>query len=180
LPGSSEPHVIVGESAITKAGGEVEYVSLIPESAPAYPQAVQAILDADVVIIGPGSLYTSILPNLLVRDIAKALLGTKATRVYVCNLATQPGETDNYSVANHVDAIRKHMSEADPDKLGFLDIVLANDNLSVPSTTGGGNTVFVLPDTVAGIRYVTADLVDELRPWRHDSSKLAITIMDIA
>jgi hypothetical protein len=116
----------------------------------------------------------------LVHDIARALIHTRAKRIYVCNLATQPGETDNYSVANHVAAIRRHVSHFDPDERGCLDVILANDNLSVPPGTGGGNTIFVLPDPVDDIQYVTADLVDEKRPWRHDSDKLAKTIMSFA
>jgi len=172
--------LVVGESAITKAGGQVESVRLDPDLVPAYPPTVKAILQSDLVVIGPGSLYTSILPNLLVHDIARALIHTRAKRIYVCNLATQPGETDNYSVANHVAAIRRHVSHFDPDERGCLDVILANDNFSVPPGTGGGNTIFVLPDPVDDIQYVTADLVDEKRPWRHDSDKLAKTIMSFA
>jgi len=172
--------LVVGESAITEAAGQVERVRLDPDLVPAYPPTVKAILQSDLVVIGPGSLYTSILPNLLVPDIAQALIHTQAKRIYVCNLATQPGETDNYSVANHVAAIRRHVSHFDPDERGCLDVILANDNLSVPPGTGGGNTVFVLPEPVDDKRYVTADLVDEERPWRHDSDKLAKTVMSFA
>ena len=82
---------VVGESVIPKANGRIQRIYIEPATVPAYPPAVRAILQADVVVIGPGSLYTSILPNLLVRDIAHALEQTKAVRVYVCNLATQPG-----------------------------------------------------------------------------------------
>ncbi|HUS94776.1 MAG TPA: gluconeogenesis factor YvcK family protein [Patescibacteria group bacterium] len=171
---------VVGESAITEAEGQVEQVRLDPDLVPAYPPTVKAILQSDLVVIGPGSLYTSILPNLLVPDIARALIHTQAKRIYVCNLATQPGETDNYSVANHVAAIHRHVSHLDPDGQGCMDVILANNNLSVPPGTGGGDTVFVLPEPVDDIRYVTADLVDEERPWRHDSNKLAKTVMSFA
>ena len=128
---------------------------------------------ADLIVLGPGSLYTSILPNLLVADLAEALAHSRTRVVYVCNLATQPGETDGFSVADHVEAILKH---APGD---YLDIVLANDNLSIAPETGGGYTRFVVPEAPAGIEFVTADLVDEKCPWRHDSAKLARAVLQL-
>ena len=83
---------------------------LEPGAPPAYPEAVRALLDADLVVVGPGSLYTSLLPNLLVGDLARALCWSRAVKVYVCNVATQPGETDGYGVAAHVRAIREHLA----------------------------------------------------------------------
>ena len=164
---------VAGESSIPKSGGRIREVYLEPDEARAYPPAVQAILQADLVVIGPGSLYTSILPNLLVAGVAEALRRTRARIVYVCNLAIQPGETDNYSVADHVDVILRHVGSA------CLDFVVANDNV-VPSQNAG-STVFVEPgwppSRAAGkLRLITADLVDEVRPWRHDSEKLAQVI----
>ncbi len=161
---------VVGESAIPEAGGRIERIYLDPAGARAYPPAVQAILQADLVVIGPGSLYTSILPNLLVRDVAEALRHTRARKVYVCNLATQPGETDHYSVADHVDVV---VGEVGAE---FLDFVVANSNLNVP-VERVGNTVFVKPpwpeSRTGRTRLIQTDLVDEERPWRHDSDKLA-------
>ncbi len=161
---------IAGESAISDAGGRIERVWLEPP-ARAYPPALRAIFQADLIVIGPGSLYTSILPNLLIPDLAEALVRANAPVIYVCNLATQPGETDDYTVADHVEAIRRYTPEH------LLDAVLANDNLSVPSETGGGQTCFVRPVVPEGAPLITADLVDEARPWRHDSDKLARSIM---
>lgn len=164
---------VAGESNIPRSGGKVERVILEPVNVKAYPPALKAILKADLVVIGPGSLYTSILPNLLVPDISDALRYTRARKVYVSNLATQPGETDDYSVAEHVAAILKHIPS------GCIDLVLANDNLSVPAEAGGGKTVFVQLAPPAEIRMITADLVDEGRPWRHDTGKLARAVMDL-
>ena len=113
---------VTGESAIPQAAGRIEQVRLEPPHARAYPPALRAIFGADLIILGPGSLYTSILPNLLVADLAEALRHTRARVVYVCNLATQPGETDGYSVADHVAAITAHAPDA------ILDSVIANDN----------------------------------------------------
>jgi uncharacterized cofD-like protein len=168
---------IIGESAITKAGGRVKRIALEPAKVPAYPAAVQAILQADLVVIGPGSLYTSILPNLLVQDISSALQYTRAIRIYACNLATQPGETDNYTVADHVQAIDRHLPREDRARNGWVDVILANENLSIPPEIGGGQTVFVQPSEPATAKLVTRDLVDEQQPWRHDSEKLAEAVI---
>jgi uncharacterized cofD-like protein len=164
---------VVGESAIPAAGGRVERIRLEPGHARAYPPALRAVFQADLILLGPGSLYTSILPNLLIADLAEALAHTNAPVIYVCNLATQPGETDDYSVADHVEAIRRHTPG------DILDVVLANNNLTVPVDTGGGNTQFVRPEAPSGVRFVTRDLVDESRPWRHDSAKLARAVLDL-
>ncbi|MBP8002963.1 MAG: uridine diphosphate-N-acetylglucosamine-binding protein YvcK [Chloroflexi bacterium] len=164
---------VIGESAIPKAHGLVERVYLHPEPVRAYPPAIQAILQADLIVFGPGSLYTSILPNLLVPDLAEALRHAAAPKIYVCNLATQPGETDNYTVADHVNKLLSHLPP------GCLDAVLANNNLSIPPETGGGHTLFVQPLAPATMQMVTADLVDEVQPWRHDSRKLAQAVMDL-
>jgi len=163
---------ITGESTITNAGGRIQRVALEPTDVRAYPPALKAIFKAELILIGPGSLYTSILPNLLVPDLAQALLHARGPKVYICNLATQPGETDNYDVADHVAAIFLHLPT------NFLDVVLANDNVDVvPDALG--KTLFVPIGSPQGVRLVTSDLVDEKRPWRHDSAKLAQAVMDL-
>jgi uncharacterized cofD-like protein len=123
-------------------------------------------------------LYTSILPNLLVPDLAQALSRAAAPKIYVCNLAIQPGETDNYTVADHVTAILQHVPT------GCVDAVLANNNLSIPAERGGGKTIYVqpigLPSTApVQVKMIMADLVDEERPWRHDSQKLAKAVLNL-
>ena len=180
VEGESGTKRVVGESLIPKSGGSIIQVYLDPAKPPAYPASVQAILQADLIVIGPGSLFTSILPNLLIPGILSALRKTSATKLFVCNLATQPGETDNYTVADHMVAISRHVSK-DPSEDGFwIDTVLANSNLTIPSDKGGGNTQFVRPEGAIAVPIVTFDLVDEERPWRHDSGKLASAIAEIA
>ncbi|RMG90414.1 MAG: YvcK family protein [Chloroflexi bacterium] len=171
--GTAVSHHVIGESTIPKFGGKIQKVGLTPPNVRAYPPALQAIFQADLIVMGPGSLYTSILPNLLVPDLAEALRHARAPKVYVCNIATQPGETDNYTVADHVAALLRHLPP------GCLDIVLANDNLALPTQTGGGQTVYVQPTPPEGVKFITADLVDEARPWRHDSQKLARAIITL-
>lgn len=108
---------VVGESNIPKARKKIVRLSLIPEDVEALPEAVSAIEEADMVIIGPGSLYTSILPNLLVPGIREGLLKSKAIMVYICNVMTQPGETDGYTVYDHVRAIYDHVGRPIFDKV---------------------------------------------------------------
>lgn len=167
---------VVGESAIPKSGQRILRVYLEPAGVRAYPAAVRAILQADLVVLGPGSLFTSILPNLLVAGIPEALHRTRAYTVYVCNLATQPGETDRFTAADHVDVLVRHLGEE------WLDFVIANDNLRLPEGSPG-NTILVEPvwppRRRGHMRLITADLLDEKRPWQHDSEKLAAVLKSL-
>lgn len=163
---------VAGESQIPKANGTIERVYLQPDRVRAYPAAVQAILDADLIVIGPGSLYTSILPNLLIEDITQAVRASRAFKVYVCNVATQRGETEGYTVHDHVAALVRHVGP------GLINAVLANANMN-PSLPPQSGVEFVQlgPPLGEGLQLVTADLVDQARPWRHDSAKLAQVLM---
>jgi uncharacterized cofD-like protein len=96
---------IEGESSITEAGGSIRTIGCTPANPPALPKALQAIREADFIIIGPGSLYTSVIPNLLVPEIASEIAQRQVPRIYVCNMMTQPGETQGYTVADHIRAI---------------------------------------------------------------------------
>jgi uncharacterized cofD-like protein len=98
-----------GETAIAGAGGRIARVGLIPDRPRSVPQAAEAILRADVVVAGPGSLFTSILPPLLVPDVRTSIRASSATRILVANLMTEPGETDDYSVLEHVLTIERHL-----------------------------------------------------------------------
>ncbi len=168
---------IEGESRISAAGGQIESVALNPAEAAAYGESIQAILDADLVVIGPGSLYTSILPNLLVKGVAEALRATHAFKVYVCNVATQPGETENYTVADHVIALENHIGR------GVFQAVLANN--VHPTWNAGTNTRYVQlapPHHEIFQRYDVryTDLTDTERPWRHDPLKLAEALLSLS
>jgi uncharacterized cofD-like protein len=157
---------IEGESRIPEVAGRVRHVWLEPNDPPAFPDAVRAILGAELLVIGPGSLYTSLLPNLLVSDLAEALRVCRALRVYVCNVATQPGETDGYSCGDHVRALQEHVGK------GLFDVVVVN-NRKLGVLPVGVSWVESDDFTMANYRVYEADLVDEERPWRHDSEKLA-------
>ncbi|MEO8610616.1 MAG: uridine diphosphate-N-acetylglucosamine-binding protein YvcK [Chloroflexota bacterium] len=167
---------IQGESDITKAGGRIEQIGLEPPDVQGYSESIQAILDADIVVIGPGSLFTSILPNLLVKDVAEALRATSAYKLYVCNVAMQPGETDNFTVAEHILALEQHIGR------GMFQVVLAND--TYPKLNAGNNTRYVLGapehhEVLQRYEVRYTDLTDTERPWRHDPQKLAQAILKL-
>lgn len=170
--GETELQHIAGESAITKRRGRIQRVTLDPDDVRAYPPALKAIFQADLIVIGPGSLYTSILPNLLVPDLSQALLHARAPKVYICNLATEAGETSGYDVADHVEALVQHIPDLQ------LDAVMANNNFTLSDETLG-LTALVKLSEIPGMRTVGTDLVEEARPWRHDSEKLAKAVMSL-
>jgi uncharacterized cofD-like protein len=166
---------VCGESRIPEMGKPIARIRLKPDHPSAQPEAVRAILEADLIVLGPGSLYTSVIPNLLVEGVAKALLQSDALKVYVCNVATQPGETDGYDVEAHVDALVRHM----PGQVNPLDAVITtlhpNDSAPDPgvtlvtSTSNGADGSYP--------RIVVADVVRDDHPLRHDPDKLAVVLM---
>jgi uncharacterized cofD-like protein len=170
-------NVVAGESKITEMRGQIQRVHLQPEDPPAYPGAVRALLEADLIVLGPGSLYTSLIPNLLVPDLAAAIKASRAQKAYVCNTATQPGETDGYSALDHVLALERHTEP------GLFPLVLANTNQR--GTLLPHLTWVPLDSPVNGVlpngarRLITADLADDAYPWRHDSAKLAAALMNL-
>jgi uncharacterized cofD-like protein len=185
---------VEGESAIPEARLPIERVYLTPDDPRAFPPALQALLNADLIVAGPGSLYTSIMPNLLVREIARAIQASEAKKIYICNVATQPGETDGYSLVDHIRAIEAHTNFIDdsyyapemgagerPRQPGYLfDFVLANNNLSrpIPASMSHLQAIRPLPEQVYDhYQVIEADVVDETYPWRHDSQKLANQLM---
>ena len=165
--------VVAGESKIAERRGEIEQLMIEPEEAAAHPLAVRAIEDAELVVIGPGSLYSSILPNLMVSGISEAVRNTPATVVYVCNVATQIGETGGYTLAEHVAALRRHTFE------GIADYVVGNSNPPDIGDRFEGDGVVHDGSPVRNTTILLSDLVDDSHPVRHDSDKLANAIMQI-
>lgn len=162
---------ILGESAIPKSGQPIERVFLRPDRVRAYPEAVGAILGADLIISGPGSLFTSILPNLLVKGIHQAVSVSSALRIYVCNVATQPGETDGFDVGQHASALQRHVGR------GLFPYVLANNHpLTSPEQSHMQPVALDHPPN-DGYDVIEADVIDRTTPWRHDSSRLAEQIL---
>jgi len=172
LPHSINEVRVEGESKIPEMAGRVRRVWLDPDDAPAFPPVIKELLNADVIVVGPGSLYTSILPNLLVHDLLAGIHASRAVKIYVCNIATQAGETDAYTCYDHIRALEGHVGE------DLFDIVLCNDNCEGDV---GPASRWVLTDekTLSDSRTHCADLIDDDHPWRHDAVKLAQVIVDI-
>ncbi|MGE5123363.1 MAG: gluconeogenesis factor YvcK family protein [Acidobacteriaceae bacterium] len=163
---------IEGESTIPKFPGNVQRVWLEPSTPAAFPQVIQAILAAELLVVGPGSLFTSILPNLLVPDIAAAIQASRALKIYVCNVATQPGETEGFTCEDHIRVLNDHVGGQ------IYDIVVVNNQYDGQLPTGT-EWVKTAPETEADYPIYRANLVDEQRPWRHDSTKLAQALIDL-
>ena len=165
--------VIDGQSLIGRARG-IRRVWITPEDVQPSAEAMSAIAAADLIVIGPGSLYTSLLPPLLVPGIHDALLRASAPRLYVCNVATQMGETEEFTLTDHLDALSSH-GMAD-----VIDAVLVNDNFKArqPANYPAAPVRIDLPlSSKAGPQLIARDVVDDDNAHRHDPRKLASVLL---
>ena len=177
----SDGRVLHGESSVGEHGPRgvrIDRMFLTPRHPEAHAPALGAILNADLIVLGPGSLFTSVVPNLLVAGIPEAIRWSEATVVYVCNVATQPGETDTFDAADHVRVIVEHLGA------GRLDAVLVNANpASIMAARGDESILPVVAGTLAsehlGVEIVARDLVSDVNPLRHDPDKLAAVLMEL-
>ncbi len=168
--------IVKGESNIPEARKSIKRLFTEPEVCKALPEVLTAIADADLIILGPGSLYTSVIPNLLVSGIVEAIMASTAKKIYVCNIMTQPGETDNYSVASHVNALLNHAKGRK-----IIDAVLVNDslpdNISEGYAKSGSIPVRLDMENLAptGVTVVSQKLIQENKEGlvRHSSHRVA-------
>ncbi len=174
----SDGRVIKGESNIPKAKGKIEKLEIYPKNCKPNIDAIKAISEADAVVMGPGSLYTSVIPNLLVSGIKEALEGTKVLKIYVCNIMTQPGETDGYTVSDHIKAIFRHAGEKS------VDIVIANNHMPARDVleryaAEGAYPVKIDKEEISrlGVRLVEAKLFNDGEYIRHSDQRLGRIIM---
>ena len=163
---------VVGESVIPQLNGSISHLWLEPDNPLPFPPAVQAILNADLIIIGPGSLYTSVLPNLLVPGLAEAIRASRGIKFLICNVANQQGETMGYSSSDHIQVIEKHISDT------HFDIIVCNNDMS---QNGSSQIEMVVPDPELEDQHSMyfAPLIDPKNPARHNSNKLAEVITDL-
>jgi len=173
LVASINGHTVEGESKIPKQNQPISRVFLKPDGAQVNPEAAEAILNAELIVIGPGSLYTSILPNLLVEGMVEAIKASPALKVYICNLASQHGETDGYDVDDYLRVISEHVGS------NLFDFVLVNSNHAHTPTGGQTQVIFRAEDSSQHpeVRFIGADVVNVRVPSHHDPDKLARSIM---
>lgn len=171
---------IVGQDQIAHSPKPIEEVFLEPKDSQPTPEVLEAISSADEILIGPGSLYTSIIPNLLVEGIVDQIARSKALKVYICNVMTQPGETDHYSVSDHIAAIIKHTGR------NFFDYVLVNTEVPIPALTRKYEQEGAFPVRVdeerinrLGLKVIKGDLFSSRDYLRHDPAKLALAVMKL-
>lgn len=172
--------LVEGESKIPLLGGKIKRLYLEPEHVEPLPEAIEAIREADAVLCGPGSLYTSILPNLLVPGIAEEIVKSRAVKIFICNVMTQPGETDNYSVSDHLSAVHTHLGHH------LFDYVIVNNGeippqVQVKYAEKGAKAVHLDLEEVKkrGYRVIADKLVLFRTYLRHDAEKLSDHIYHI-
>lgn len=170
--------IVEGESQIPLARKRIRKVHLYPPDVEPVSASLEAICSAEAIIFGPGSLYTSILPNLLVEGIAEAVRSSKAVKIYICNVMTQPGETDGYTASMHAKAILDHAGA------GVIDYILVNSAPIAEQMLGAYAQEGAYPVEVdetaieaLGVKFIKADLINETNVVRHDPVKLSRNIM---
>lgn len=172
---------IEGESNITEAKGKIIRIGCTPENPPALPKAIQAIQEADFLIMGPGSLYTSIIPNLLVPEIPAAIAQSKAVRIYVCNIMTQPGETDGFTVADHIRTLDRVVGQRLFDAVLVQKTSPSAQSLIRYAQEGSHPVFFDREDVIRlGRRAIVANIMDEDAETgflRHNSDRLARVLL---
>ena len=166
--------LVEGQVSIAQAGEPIDHVFIEPSDVRANPEAIERILEADMIVIGPGSLFSSVLPNLLISDIRDAISAASGLRVYVCNVATQPGETSSFTAAGHLEALFAHVGDE------LIDYVLLNHSRGARAPSGWqGQPVEVDVRRLEELPVITVEenLVDVANAHRHDPAKLAAALM---
>jgi uncharacterized cofD-like protein len=176
--------IVHGETRITASRAPIKRLVLSPRRVRPLPKALDAIHHADLILLGPGSLYTSILPNLLIPEVATAIAKSKAPRVYIANLMTQPGETAGYALADHLRAIQRHVVRKDTARR-VVDWVVANRQPVSPDVArryrmqGAEAVAINLPELQKlGFRVVLDNLLEEHGVIRHNSRRLARLLLE--
>lgn len=169
-----------GEAAIPQKKRPIAHVYLKPAEATATPEALKAIADAQAIILGPGSLYTSVIPNLLIKEIRDAIVASPALKIYICNVMTQPGETEGYSAYDHIRAITDHSSQKIIDYCMVNSTLISRDMLERYRQDNSFPVNVDLEEIRhAGYRVIETDIINPKDYVRHDSGKLARNIIDL-
>ncbi len=172
--------LVDGETSIVESGKPIRHIFMTPADAKPLDEAIDAVLYADVIVIGPGSVYTSVVPPLLVKGVVDAIAESGAAKIYVCNVMTQPGETDGFTASEHVSAVANHCSKK------IFNYVLVNRQIPRPDLLDKyreTNAELVLPDTDKikdmGYRAIVGDFISQTDVVRHDPEQLASAIIKL-
>jgi uncharacterized cofD-like protein len=174
--------IVRGETNISKTGGAIERLYLEPDDCDPHPDAIAAIAQADIITIGPGSLFTSILPPLLVRGVVDAIVGSHAQKIFICNLMTQPGETDGLTARRHIEIVREYAPSLSFDHIVVNDRPIRDEQIELYTRDGAeqiGVHGSIGEDKIEGAQVVRADLLDEGALVRHSPERLAKTVLGL-
>ncbi|HEV7645521.1 MAG TPA: YvcK family protein [Pyrinomonadaceae bacterium] len=175
--------IVKGETNISRSTKPIRQLKLEPENCDPLPEALAAIQEADIITMGPGSLYTSVLPPLLVRGVAEAIGESTAIKIFICNLMTQPGETDGYTSRQHLETVKKYAPGIDFDFIVMNDRAISGEQASRYAEEGAfqlGLHGSISPEFIYGVEIVRADLLDEGEQVRHHPEKLAQVLLACA
>jgi uncharacterized cofD-like protein len=172
--------IVQGETKIGKLGNSIKRLYLEPRDCHPLPETLAAIYEADVITIGPGSLFTSLLPPILVRGVSEAIAESAAAKIFICNLMTQPGETDGLSSRRHLEIVREYAPEIDFDYVIINNRPISDEQLRRYSEDGAeqiGVHGSITPETIEGAEVVYGNLLDEGEKVRHHPEKLAQVVL---
>lgn len=170
---------VIGESRIVKMGhsSPIKKIFLKPSGVKPNREIIWAVKEAEIILIGPGSLYTSIIPNFLIKEITREIIKSRAKKIFICNISTERGETEKYSVEDHINALVRHSGPK------LFNLVLVNNKVLHANSDRGefGKVTNITTDKTKIGRYkiICDDVIDEENPLYHDSQKLAKAIMEI-
>ena len=175
-----EGTTIKGETEITQSGRVIDKVYLEPSPVLPLPETLKALEEAEAIVLGPGSLYTSVICNLLVEGIPSAIVNSKAIKIYVCNVMTQPGETDDYTASQHLREVEKYLGSPSIDYI-IVNTAEISAELKKKYAEEGSYPVVVDESEIvkSGVKLIDRELWVDQNLARHDSNKLAQTIMDL-
>lgn len=176
----ADGRIVHGETNISKVGNSIKHLRLEPEDCHPLPESLAAIYEADIITVGPGSLFTSLLPPILVKGVAEAIAASFATKIFICNLMTQPGETDGFSARKHLEIVRDYAPG-----INFDYVVVNNSPISAEQATryaseGSyqiGLRDSINPKTIEGTEIISGNLLDEGEKVRHHCDKLAQVVL---
>lgn len=172
--------IVRGETEVGKVGDRITDIRLEPKTCHPLPETLTALEHANLITVGPGSLFTSLIPPLLVKDVAETIAESSAVKVFICNLMTQPGETEGFSARKHLEIIRKYAPQIDFDYV-VVNNHLIKENQAKKYRGKGAQQIgigdSISPQTIEGARIIYGNLLDESEKVRHNPEKLAQTVL---